>query len=105
MLLNNQKKAPAHDNMINSMDKTMPSNHLSSDESKESSPNMMPEKQDIESSASDTAADTASIVQNPAPDGGLEAWLVVSGAWCASFCSFGWINSQLSSNNLVASGD
>jgi MFS family permease len=31
---------------------------------------------------------------NPAdfPDGGVEAWLVVLGCWCALFCSFGWIN-------------
>ncbi|KAK2017351.1 major facilitator superfamily transporter [Colletotrichum eremochloae] len=28
-----------------------------------------------------------------APDGGLVAWLVVLGAWCTSFCSFGWVNS------------
>ncbi|KAG6040620.1 hypothetical protein E4U41_007684 [Claviceps citrina] len=28
-----------------------------------------------------------------APDGGTLAWLVVLGAWCTSFCSFGWINS------------
>lgn len=28
-----------------------------------------------------------------APDGGLAAWLVVLGAWCTSFCSFGWVNS------------
>jgi len=26
------------------------------------------------------------------PDGGFEAWLVVLGAWCCLFCSFGWIN-------------
>ena len=26
------------------------------------------------------------------PDGGLEAWLVVSGAFACLFCSFGWIN-------------
>ncbi|GKT93787.1 major facilitator superfamily transporter [Colletotrichum tofieldiae] len=25
-----------------------------------------------------------------APDGGVVAWLVVLGAWCTSFCSFGW---------------
>ncbi len=31
------------------------------------------------------------------PDGGLAAWLVVLGAWCASFCSFGWLNSMSSS--------
>ena len=39
----------------------------------------------------------ASAVQgpNPAdfPDGGLEAWLVVLGAWCCLFVSFGWITS------------
>ncbi|KIA75855.1 hypothetical protein HK57_00382 [Aspergillus ustus] len=28
-----------------------------------------------------------------APDGGLAAWLVILGCWCASFCSFGWLNS------------
>ena len=28
------------------------------------------------------------------PDGGLTAWLVVVGAWCTSFCSFGWVNSE-----------
>ncbi|KAM7222955.1 MFS general substrate transporter [Rhypophila decipiens] len=27
------------------------------------------------------------------PDGGRQAWLVVLGAWCVSFCSYGWINS------------
>lgn len=27
------------------------------------------------------------------PDGGTTAWVVVFGAWCASFCSFGWVNS------------
>lgn len=26
------------------------------------------------------------------PDGGWEAWLAVSGAFCCLFCSFGWIN-------------
>ncbi|KAJ5937938.1 monocarboxylate transporter [Penicillium verhagenii] len=30
---------------------------------------------------------------NDAPDGGATAWLVVLGAWCALFCTFGWINS------------
>lgn len=27
------------------------------------------------------------------PDGGTVAWLVILGAWCTSFCSFGWLNS------------
>lgn len=31
---------------------------------------------------------------NAPPNGGLRAWLVVAGAWCTSFCSFGWINSK-----------
>lgn len=30
------------------------------------------------------------------PDGGLQAWLVVSGAFCCLFCSFGWINGACS---------
>jgi hypothetical protein len=31
---------------------------------------------------------------NPAdfPDGGMEAWLVVLGGWCALFCTFGFVN-------------
>jgi hypothetical protein len=31
---------------------------------------------------------------NDAPDGGAPAWLCVLGAWCTSFCSFGWLNSS-----------
>jgi hypothetical protein len=30
------------------------------------------------------------------PDGGLKAWLVVAGAFCCIFCSFGWINCGIS---------
>lgn len=29
-----------------------------------------------------------------APNGGARAWLVVAGAWCTAFCSFGWLNSE-----------
>ncbi|KAM5527622.1 monocarboxylate [Fusarium oxysporum f. sp. phaseoli] len=35
----------------------------------------------------------ATFPGNDAPDGGLTAWLVVLGAWCTSFCSFGWLTS------------
>lgn len=28
----------------------------------------------------------------PPPDGGMQAWLVVLGAFCGLFVSFGWIN-------------
>lgn len=30
------------------------------------------------------------------PKSPARAWLVLLGAWCASFCSFGWINSNYS---------
>jgi hypothetical protein len=35
-----------------------------------------------------------SLPINDIPDGGTTAWLVVLGAWCVSFCSYGWINSE-----------
>ncbi|CAK7264705.1 hypothetical protein SEPCBS119000_001130 [Sporothrix epigloea] len=38
-------------------------------------------------------AQTVSFSFHDVPDGGYRAWLVVFGAWCTSFCSFGWINS------------
>ena len=39
------------------------------------------------------------------PDGGLSAWLVVLGAWCVSFCSYGWINSEYNTSLIgVPSG-
>ncbi|PYI15124.1 MFS general substrate transporter [Aspergillus violaceofuscus CBS 115571] len=39
------------------------------------------------------AKSTSQCIDDPPPDGGLAAWSVVFGAWCAMFCSFGWINS------------
>lgn len=38
------------------------------------------------------------LPDNDAPDGGAAAWLVVLGAWCTSFCSFGWLNSMAHSH-------
>jgi hypothetical protein len=32
------------------------------------------------------------------PDGGVKAWLVVAGAFCCLFVSFGWINCKIASN-------
>ncbi|CAG1999650.1 hypothetical protein FGSG_10506 [Fusarium graminearum PH-1] len=49
------------------------------------------EKSDIEDGV--TQPPVKPVAGSGAPDGGLEAWLVVLGAWCTSFCSFGWINS------------
>ncbi|RDW66467.1 hypothetical protein BP6252_10102 [Coleophoma cylindrospora] len=57
-----------------------------------SSTTTVTEKQDLE-------AAPAPKPQAPAqwgadvPDGGRQAWMVVFGAWCTAFCSFGWINS------------
>ncbi|RAH65477.1 MCT family MFS transporter [Aspergillus aculeatinus CBS 121060] len=39
------------------------------------------------------AQSTSQCIDELPPDGGLAAWSVVFGAWCAMFCSFGWINS------------
>ncbi|OIW27880.1 MFS general substrate transporter [Coniochaeta ligniaria NRRL 30616] len=39
------------------------------------------------------AASEPPVWVNDAPDGGTRAWLCVLGAWCTSFCSFGWLNS------------
>jgi hypothetical protein len=44
---------------------------------------------DHDNTQSDSTEDKSASV-----DGGLTAWLVVLGAWCASFCSYGWINSK-----------
>lgn len=43
-------------------------------------------------SDSEKAIQSASSQLTP-PDGGTTAWLVVLGAWCTAFCSFGWLNS------------
>ncbi len=40
------------------------------------------------------AADNSPNENSATIDGGLTAWMVVLGAWCASFCSYGWINSK-----------
>ncbi|OBT38673.1 hypothetical protein VE00_10908 [Pseudogymnoascus sp. WSF 3629] len=38
-------------------------------------------------------APPTAVTFGDAPDGGAAAWLTVLGAWCISFCTFGWINS------------
>ncbi|KAJ4153420.1 hypothetical protein LMH87_009907 [Akanthomyces muscarius] len=49
-------------------------------------------QQQVDDSSDATAVDEGNS-GGAAPDGGMQAWLVVLGAWCASFCSYGWINS------------
>ena len=48
--------------------------------------------------ASTNAGETAP----QAPDGGTRAWLIVFGAWCTSFCSFGWINCEHRSRSQIS---
>ncbi|OHW90377.1 major facilitator superfamily transporter [Colletotrichum incanum] len=43
--------------------------------------------------AEEAAVHGGTPTETVAPDGGPSAWLVVSGVWCASFCTFGWVNS------------
>lgn len=45
---------------------------------------------ELGSSKADSPADSS---QSPFPDGGLDAWLTVFGAFLALFCTFGQLNS------------
>ncbi len=47
-----------------------------------------------ESSCTGADQDSAEHSATAQVDGGTRAWLVVLGAWCVSFCSYGWINSE-----------
>lgn len=51
------------------------------------------EKSDAGFEAQDIEAPKKWSSEDSPPDGGLQAWLMVLGAWCALFCTFGWINS------------
>ncbi|KAF7563454.1 hypothetical protein G7046_g698 [Stylonectria norvegica] len=55
--------------------------------------NLTDDPSTLEKAGVDDEAPPAFNPHTDAPDGGLVAWLVVLGAWCTSFCSFGWINS------------
>lgn len=52
------------------------------------------QQQDVEKGGAETSAKAAPPIFDPRqnPDGGLQAWLCVLGAFCTLFCSFGWIN-------------
>lgn len=60
----------------------------------DTSDNLPPEVHDHDEEKGDAVSKPAFTGFDPAsfPDGGLQAWLVVSGAFCCLFCSFGWIN-------------
>jgi hypothetical protein len=51
---------------------------------------------DMEKNGGAEVAPTVPPALSPAPDGGFEAWLVVTGAFCVLFVSFGWINCKRS---------
>lgn len=61
--------------------------HISNSDSKSGIPSTL---QDQETAK----AEQQKPREGNAPDGGAAAWLVVLGAWCVSFCSFGWLNSK-----------
>lgn len=52
------------------------------------------QQSDPEKGAAGAGVPRPSFPGSDAPDGGIVAWLVVLGAWCTSFCSFGWVNSM-----------
>jgi len=58
---------------------------------------------------SDSSVDPGAEEEGPTPandaipDGGTAAWLAVLGAWCVSFCSYGWINSMSLPSSLFIS--
>lgn len=47
---------------------------------------------DIEKAAGEGRPMVGMMDPKSFPDGGLEAWSVILGAFCCLFCSFGWIN-------------
>lgn len=51
---------------------------------------------DLEKAEADAAPPKPPGPMDPSsfPDGGMEAWLVVSGSFACLFCSFGWINGE-----------
>ncbi|KAL8643502.1 MAG: hypothetical protein Q9226_008328 [Calogaya cf. arnoldii] len=73
------------------------SSHFSREEPLETEANILPDTSDetpsdIEKADPDAKPALAGFDPASFPDGGLQAWLAVSGAFCCLFCSFGWIN-------------
>lgn len=65
---------------------------------RETEANILPDTLDLPDSDEEKAGSPdakpafAGVDPSSFPDGGLQAWLVVSGAFCCLFCSFGWVN-------------
>lgn len=69
-------------------------------------PNNDPEKAPAQANAGEAAGPPPGFRPEDFPDGGREAWLVVFGASCALFCTFGLINcvgvfQEYYSNNVL----
>ena len=66
------------------------------DETAASSKSSLDEQPSLAAVANPEKATTPTVPAGPDPaafpDGGLQAWLVVLGAFCTVFASFGWIN-------------
>ena len=60
-------------------------------------PSEKKEAQPVEKSVAAGPAPSAPAI-GPPPDGGAQAWLVVLGAFCGLFVSFGWINCKYCQN-------
>ncbi|KAL8953618.1 MAG: hypothetical protein Q9222_000544 [Ikaeria aurantiellina] len=56
---------------------------------------------DTEKGSSDVKPAVAGFDPSSFPDGGVQAWLAVSGAFCCLFCSFGWINCKRAHNQSL----
>lgn len=55
-----------------------------------------PTQPNLTASEDDAQEASPPPIGSDAPDGGFRAWLVVFGAWCSSFCTWGWINGKQS---------
>lgn len=53
-----------------------------------------PRESDLEKAEQEKPATLGFHDPKSFPDGGFEAWLVVSGGFFCLFCSFGWINCE-----------
>lgn len=59
------------------------------------------ESSHISADNAEKAAPASNNTAPVAPDGGTTAWLVVLGAWCTAFCSFGWLNSMFLTTSVA----
>ncbi|KAL8721349.1 MAG: hypothetical protein Q9225_001961 [Loekoesia sp. 1 TL-2023] len=63
-----------------------------------------PDVHDVEKGTDDAKQAFTGFDPSSFPDGGLHAWLAVSGAFCCLFSSFGWINFLLRTKAPMVDG-